>query len=80
MVDEKTMNHIIWAAEAEMKAAIEKHGEFNSHHEAYAVLREEVQEMQECSERLLWSSIFVTYMAKKFIGLLPGSYRRLECM
>ena len=51
MIDDKTMEHIIWATEAEMKAAIEKHGEFNSHHEAWAVLREEVQEMQECSER-----------------------------
>lgn len=49
MVDEKTMNHIIWAAEAEMKAAIEKHGEFNSHHEAYAVLLEECEEVMEAA-------------------------------
>lgn len=49
MVDEKTMNHIIWATEAEMKAAIEKHGEFNSHHEAYAVLLEECEEVMEAA-------------------------------
>ena len=29
---------------------------------------------------LLWSSIFVTFVAKKIIGLLLGYYRSLPCM
>lgn len=51
MIDKKTEETIRRAVRDEMTAAIENHGEFHSHHEAWAVLREEVQEMQECSER-----------------------------
>ena len=29
---------------------------------------------------VLWSSIFVTFVAKKIIGLLLGYYRSLPCM
>lgn len=49
MVNDRTMDRIIWATEAEMKAAIEKHGEFHSHHEAYAVLLEECEEVMEAA-------------------------------
>ena len=30
--------------------------------------------------RMLWSSIFVTFVAKKIIGLLLGYYQSLPCM
>ena len=29
---------------------------------------------------MLWSSIFVTFVAKKFIGLLLGYYWSVPCM
>lgn len=35
------------AIEQEKKAAIEKHGAFQNHHEAWAVLREELEELEE---------------------------------
>ena len=49
MIDEKTLSHLRFAVRGEMEAAIEKHGEFHIHHEAWAILREEVQEVVECS-------------------------------
>ena len=36
------------AVSEEYAAAIDKHGEFHSHHEGWAILREEVQEVKEC--------------------------------
>lgn len=39
---------IAMAVEGECQTAIEKYGSFHSHHEAWAVLREEVQEVIEC--------------------------------
>lgn len=48
MIDKKTEETIRCAVTAEMEAAIKIHGEFHSNHEAWAVLREEVQELLEC--------------------------------
>lgn len=47
MVNTNTKKHINAAVKDEMDAAIEKHGEFNSHHEAHSVLREECEEVAE---------------------------------
>lgn len=49
MISDKTMNRIIYAVNAEMHSAVEKHGEFNSHHEAFAVLQEECEEVAEAA-------------------------------
>lgn len=48
MISDKAENHILWAVRDEMNTAIENHGEYNSHHEGWAILREEVQEVVEC--------------------------------
>lgn len=45
MIDNKTRLDLLCAIEHERDAAIEKHGHFHSHHEAYAVLLEEVEEV-----------------------------------
>lgn len=47
MISEGAMYHIESAASNECEAAIKKHGEFNSHHEAYSVLKEECEEVAE---------------------------------
>lgn len=47
MIDEKTLSHIRFAVRDEMQAAIDKHGEFHSHHEGWAILCEEIQEVME---------------------------------
>lgn len=47
MIDKKTEETIRCAVTAEMEAAIKIHGEFNSHHEAYSVLKEECEEVAE---------------------------------
>ena len=67
MIVEKAVNYIFLAAKEEREAAIRKHGRFNSQHEAWAVLREELQEVEECSRGIdgsfdifmadLWSKI-----------------------
>lgn len=48
MIGEDTEKAIDAAVNAEKKHCIEVHGEFHNHHEAWAVLREEVQEVIEC--------------------------------
>lgn len=47
MINHDTQTYIGKAIEQEKKAAIEWHGVFHSHHEAWAVLREEIQETLE---------------------------------
>ena len=37
-------------------------------------------EREKSAREVLWSSIFVTFVAKKIIGLLLGYYRSLPCM
>ena len=45
MIDNKAAHAVAFAVETERKAAIEKHGHFHSHNEAWAVLLEEVAEV-----------------------------------
>ena len=49
MIGVKTGDYLYSAVEAEKINALENHGDFHSHHEGWAILREEVQEVMECS-------------------------------
>ncbi|MBP3342287.1 MAG: hypothetical protein J6K99_07155 [Peptococcaceae bacterium] len=49
MIGERTGKAIESAVNAERKHCIEVHGEFNSHHEAWAVLQEECEEVMEAA-------------------------------
>ena len=66
MINEKAQEHILSAIEMEKEAAISNHGLFHSDHEAWAVLKEEVEELFECLDEqeamhhrldLLWDMI-----------------------
>lgn len=48
MIGEKTELLIEDAVKEEKRFCIEKHGEFHNHHEAWAVMREELEEVEEC--------------------------------
>lgn len=47
MISRRAIDYIIQAIEAEEDAAIKAHGLFHSDHEAWAVLKEEVEELVE---------------------------------
>lgn len=47
MINEKAQEHILSAIEMEKEAAISNRGYFHSDHEAWAVLKEEVEELLE---------------------------------
>lgn len=47
MIDDNTKTYIEAAIYAERDAAVAVHGVFRSHHEAWAVLREELEELEE---------------------------------
>ena len=47
MINEKAQEHIFSAIEMEKEAAISNRGYFHSDHEAWAVMKEEVQELLE---------------------------------
>ena len=63
MINEKAQEHILSAIEKEKEAAISNHGYFHSDHEFWAVLKEEVEELQEYSTYiaskadLLWTAV-----------------------
>ena len=66
MISERAIDYIMQAAEEEKDAAIRAHGLFHSDHEAWAVLKEEVEELCECLDEqeamhhrldLLWDMI-----------------------
>lgn len=66
MICERAIDHIMQAVEEEKKAAIGARGLFHSDHEAWAVLKEEVEELCECLDEqeamhhrldLLWDMI-----------------------
>ena len=64
MINEKAQEHILSAIEKEKEAAISNHGYFHSDHEFWAVLKEEVEELQEedCGHmgfrvKLLWERV-----------------------
>jgi len=48
MIGGNTEVAIIHAVNEELQHCIDKHGEFHNHHEAWAVLYEETQEVVEC--------------------------------
>ena len=48
MINEKAQEHILSAIAEEKEAAISNRGCFHSDHEAWAVLKEEVEELCEC--------------------------------
>lgn len=47
MIDNVAAGQVHAAARSELHAAVKNHGNFNSHHEAIAVLLEEVEEVQD---------------------------------
>ena len=53
MISNGTDYHIKMAVSEECAAAIDKHGEFNSHHEAFAVLQEECEEVVEAVQKFV---------------------------
>lgn len=66
MISGRAIDYITQAVEAEEDAAIRVHGLFHSDHEAWAVLKEEVEELCECLDEqeamhhrldLLWDMI-----------------------
>lgn len=63
MINEEAKMYIDAAIEKEKNSAIENHGFFNSDHEFWAVLKEEVEELQEesifCLKRIdeMWEAI-----------------------
>ena len=66
MISERAIDHITQAVEAEEDAAIRANGLFHSDHEAWAVLKEEIEELCECLDEqeamhhrldLLWDMI-----------------------
>lgn len=66
MISERAIDHITQAVDAEENAAISEYGLFHSDHEAWAVLKEEVEELCECLDEqeamhhrldLLWDMI-----------------------
>lgn len=63
MINEKARECILSAIEKEKNAAIEKYSYFNSNHEFWAVMKEEVEELQEYSTYiaskadLLWTAV-----------------------
>ena len=69
MINEKAQEHILSAIEKEKEAAILNYGYFHSDHEFWAVLKEEVEELQEYS----------AYIASK-VDLLWGDIRNDEVL
>ena len=63
MIDEKARENILAAVAKEKESAIKNHGYFHSDHEFWAVLKEEVEELQEYSTYiaskadLLWTAV-----------------------
>lgn len=66
MISGKAIDYITQAVEAEEDEAIREHGLFHSDHEAWAVLKEEIEELCECLDEqeamhhrldLLWDMI-----------------------
>lgn len=63
MIDERAKTDVLRAITKEKENAIENHGDFHSDHEFWAVLFEEVEELQEDSAyitgivRRLWDSV-----------------------
>ena len=57
MICEDSKTNIEFAAEMERKAAVLQHGYFHSQHEAWAVLKEEVEEMCQAANQGVFQSL-----------------------
>lgn len=67
MIDDTAKGYIYAAVQTECEKAIERNGQFHSHHEAWAVLQEEIEEVEEayheCADKIndimpeLWTDI-----------------------
>lgn len=57
MICEESKTNIEFAAEMEKKAAVLEHGYFHSQHEAWAVLKEETEEMCQSVNRGIFQSM-----------------------
>lgn len=60
MINEKAKEHIFSAIEKEKEAAISNHGYFHSDHEFWAVLKEEVEELQDATSKINLISVFLS--------------------
>ena len=56
MIDDTAKSYLYTAVRAECEKAIERNGQFHSHHEAWAVLQEEIEEVEdayrECANKI----------------------------
>ena len=60
MINEKAQEHILSAIAKEKEAAISNHGYFHSDHEFWAVLKEEVEELQDATSKINLISVFLS--------------------
>lgn len=60
MINEKAKENILQAIEKEKEAAILNHGYFHSDHEFWAVLKEEVEELQDATSKINLISVFLS--------------------
>ena len=58
MICNAAMGCVFSAEEEEINAAVKNHGDFNSHHEAISVLKEEIEEVTEAAESLKRACFF----------------------
>ena len=62
MIDDTAKGYLYTAVRAECEKAIERNGQFHSHHEAWAVLQEEVEEVEDAYRKY----------ANKINDIMPG--------
>ncbi len=86
MIDKNAEKHLEEAVEAETKAAVGNHEHFHSHHEAWAVLKEEIEEVEleaktfkayaENDMIALWEIVKNDNVSKETVTEILGEIRR----